>query len=660
MGKSGNLDFTGTPLVFYCGFAHVSVLMNRRPLPYAYDPVQAPSPPSPFEMEGSPSLHGPGTCPLALSSLLAAVWVLLVTVFAILGLVAFVRVQTQNGVPTSSNYVDTTEGVPIVWPSSVPSQFMDPESLPCLWYMPGSPIQQPMQFIMDGFAMVVHLYMRDNPHTPNPRYCFIVQGKQSPYQPLLQSPTLRVKPGSNVYMRFDNWMQGESPGSQPAAFINTNLCSGGTPGHLYSMLQPNQAANLHLHGSIGSPQCHHDDVVNTFIGDHEEFYIKLDIPDNQPPGLYWYHPHLYGIVEPQIQGGASGLLIVDGIEALRPEVIGSRELLLVIRDTQPLPTASDTDPGFDLSVNYVPLYGFNYSVPTLMLQTSTLYFFRILNSAADTMLDLQFLNSTRTPHPFQLVGVDAVPVTGSLVEVTHWLLATGGRVEFLLRTPASGSLHLVTNAVDTGPKGDYDPFRPLADITFVPSQTSIDVHQQGLSTPLFSQTWDLVPTPYQPTLVLKTVDTYRTLYFSEVPVDPADPEGPTHFFVTVVGDVPSLPTLTADAAPKITVYADSVEEWTIQNTSNETHVFHIHQSHFLVTEENGQTISNPLFYDTRKVDYWDGTVDALNQPLWPSIKIKIWFTPGVQIEGEFVYHCHISRHEDEGMLQTIAVIRRTL
>ena len=33
-----------------------------------------------------------------------------------------------------------------------------------------------------------------------------------------------------------------------------------------------------------------------------------------PEGLYWYHPHIHGISEPAVQGGATGAIIVDGLE----------------------------------------------------------------------------------------------------------------------------------------------------------------------------------------------------------------------------------------------------------------------------------------------------------------------------------------------------------
>src|ERR1700761_596448 len=59
---------------------------------------------------------------------------------------------------------------------------------------------------------------------------------------------------------------------------------------------------------------------------------RLRIPDDAAPGLYWYHPHLHGLSKTQVLGGASGALIVEGIERADPSLAGLPERLLVIRD----------------------------------------------------------------------------------------------------------------------------------------------------------------------------------------------------------------------------------------------------------------------------------------------------------------------------------------
>lgn len=77
-----------------------------------------------------------------------------------------------------------------------------------------------------------------------------------------------------------------------------------------------------------------------------------------------------------------------------------------------------------------------------------------------------------------------------------------------------------------------------------------------------------------------------------------------------------------------TVYLGAVEEWTLQNVSNEAHVFHIHQLDFQVIEVNGKPV--PL----------TGHQDVVNLPVQSEVKVLIPFTNPV-IVGKSVYHCHI-------------------
>jgi FtsP/CotA-like multicopper oxidase with cupredoxin domain len=95
------------------------------------------------------------------------------------------------------------------------------------------------------------------------------------------------------------------------------------------------STNLHFHGISAPPLCHQDDVLHTLIdpGDRP-FVYRFRIPANQPPGLYWYHPHVHGLSSAQVLGGASGALVIEGIERANPQLAGLPERVLVIRDQE--------------------------------------------------------------------------------------------------------------------------------------------------------------------------------------------------------------------------------------------------------------------------------------------------------------------------------------
>ncbi len=94
----------------------------------------------------------------------------------------------------------------------------------------------------------------------------------------------------------------------------------------------------------------------------------------------------------------------------------------------------------------------------------------------------------------------------------------------------------------------------------------------------------------------------------------------------------------------ITSTAGQVEEWTIANNTLMDHPFHIHGGQFQVTEHGYQKkIVKPA------VREWK---DVINVRAGEIIKFKM-----IQhYKGIKMFHCHISDHEDNGMMGTLKVI----
>lgn len=103
----------------------------------------------------------------------------------------------------------------------------------------------------------------------------------------------------------------------------------------------------------------------------------------------------------------------------------------------------------------------------------------------------------------------------------------------------------------------------------------------------------------------------------------------------------------AIARTDLCIAAGPVETWIVQNISDESHNFHVHQSKFTVREISG---SDGTTRDT------GDTVLHDNFPIPPGewIKIRVRFDNAVA--GRFVYHCHILEHEDKGMMSVIEVV----
>jgi FtsP/CotA-like multicopper oxidase with cupredoxin domain len=88
---------------------------------------------------------------------------------------------------------------------------------------------------------------------------------------------------------------------------------------------------------------------------------------------------------------------------------------------------------------------------------------------------------------------------------------------------------------------------------------------------------------------------------------------------------------------------------TILNKDSQYRDFHIHQTRFLVTEVN-RTPQISADYAIRSVflPARDGKAGEA--------KLIIPFT-NPEIVGRFVFHCHVLKHEDKGMMMTVEVVQ---
>jgi FtsP/CotA-like multicopper oxidase with cupredoxin domain len=477
----------------------------------------------------------------------------------------------------------------------------------------------------------------------------------------LQNPTLHVRPGDHLVITVTNNLP---PATGSMMMMNASVCGSAT--------MNTASLNIHYHGTNTSPTCHQDDVINTIINANETFLYDVAFPDNEPPGLYWYHPHIHGIAEHALQGGAAGAIVVEGIEDVQPAVSELHERILLVRDQQVPgnPPPMGNIPSWDVTLNYVPVTSptdpnaDNFVPAILQMEAGDREFLRVSNSSSDTILDLQYVFDGQA-QTMQIVAIDGVAVysqdgtgQGGSIGVKHFVLAPAARVEFIVSAPPRSVqlAQLVTLGINTGPLGDNDPQRPLATIQLVDYAPSIGA--DGV-VPAFKS----VSTKSQrfAGLASAPIAARRTVYFDEncppIP-DPNNPCTPNKFFMAVVGKPEHIfdPTL----PPDIVSEQGTVEEWTIENRAGENHEFHFHQLHFLVKSQNNFKINGSVespaltgqYLDMIQVPYWDGNPD---HP-YPSVTARIDFR-GKDI-GDFVFHCHILNHEDLGMMNIIRVKRK--
>jgi FtsP/CotA-like multicopper oxidase with cupredoxin domain len=497
------------------------------------------------------------------------------------------------------------------------------------------------------------------------RYCYLLPDGS-------EAPTLRVHPGDLLVLKLKNALSDLGDGAAAAPAHHQHGAAGGSD-PCGSGVMSATSTNLHFHGLSVPPLCHQDEVVRTSVQPQDApFEYRFHIPAAEPPGLYWYHPHIHGFSSLQVQGGASGALIVEGLERENSAVLGLPERVLVIRDQallNPNAPPSKSEPvvpkmlidrdgdaanngtGFgkpakDLSINFVPVPYPEYPPALIRLKPGERQLWRVLNASGVTYLNLALLFG-HAPQQLGVVAIDGVPINhaGADAEQVTWTnhigIPPGGRAEFIMTGPAAGvPALLVTRTIDTGQGGENDPNRALASV-------SADSAAPEPATTLPASAKPLPP-PTQPWLASVAPVRVRHLYFSEKLSDPHNPNSATEFYLTVEGQQPA-PFDPSSTEPNIVVHQGDVEDWIIENRSTELHAFHIHQIHFLLLDWSGTPVNEPFLRDTVNVPYFNG-----RQLQYPSVRLRMDFRDPDSV-GTFVYHCHLLEHEDGGMMGLIRV-----
>ena len=256
------------------------------------------------------------------------------------------------------------------------------------------------------------------------------------------------------------------------------------------------------------------------------------------------------------------------------------------------------------------------------MRPGQLEFWRIGNIGANIYYEL-----TLGGQPFWIIAQDGNLQTAPR-QVDALLLPPGKRLEVLVYGPPSGTWQLIALPHDTGPSGDHYPEQLMATVE----------SSGGPVAPI------AIPSQLAQVTDLRTVSIAkdRTFTFS----DPGQPGGNPDLF-TINGRVFD------ESCVDTLVRLGDVERWTILNTSQEEHVFHIHQTDFQVVTRGGVEV--PFFGYQDTVNLPAATVDPATGRLVPSVTVAIIPFTNPVIVGEFVYHCHIVQHADQGMMASIYV-----
>ena len=423
------------------------------------------------------------------------------------------------------------------------------------------------------------------------------------------APILRVSPGDTLRIDYLNDLPAKAKGS-----CAVSPCMNMT--------------NLHFHGFQVSPNAPQDDVLTMMAMPGQSLDYTIPIPEDHPPGLYWYHTHPHGESHRQVRDGMSGAIVIEGMERYVPEVRDLHEQILIIRgrSISEDPQAASLLKRLEVASNNCgseveapeEIFTVNGAIrPRIAIAVGERQFWRILNASADRYLDLQL-----DGQPMEIVALDGMPIAyhdpaHPVRRVDHFLVPPAGRLEAIVTGPPSAAhAALRSRCVDTGPDGDLNPGMVLADVvTGTPAM------------PLFSKFRGVLDPPGHKVVDLQAAEKSAPDF---VATFTEDKKG---FYINEQLYKP-------DSAPMRVAHVGTYEHWRIVNDTSELHPMHIHQVHFLAFAENQLAITDPVWLDT------------VNVPVGGSVDVIMDFTDPV-IRGMSLFHCHLLNHEDKGMMAKI-------
>jgi FtsP/CotA-like multicopper oxidase with cupredoxin domain len=412
------------------------------------------------------------------------------------------------------------------------------------------------------------------------------------YNGFFPAPTIRVKKGDQVKLRFIN--------SLP--FTTSKNVLGYTK----------NITNLHTHGWHVSPLDNSDNVFNHFMPG-EDFPLVFDTARQEAGTLSFYHPHVHGLVAEQIWGGLVGALVVEDetnvLAEYETHILILKDLRLTGREPEPYTSLMDYKIGKEGNIVMV-----NGQVnPVLPIRPGEVQRWRILNASTSRFYKLSLEN-----HTLYLAGTD-----GGLLDkpypLSSLLLSPGERIDILVKADQTpGTYRLLSLPYNRGGMmmGMGGNTRQTV--------TLMTVSYDGTSAN------DGIPVAINPNAKRLNVNT-NSLPRRRLVLSMRMGRG------LINGQDFAVRPYT------ITSKVGTQEVWEIINQSSMDHPFHQHVNPSQILSITGGDRGYASFYTT--VPAWKDTI------IVPKMGGRVtMLVPVNDFPGKTVFHCHIVEHEDIGMM----------
>lgn len=336
---------------------------------------------------------------------------------------------------------------------------------------------------------------------------------------------------------------------------------------------------------------------------------------DQPASTLWYHPHLHGTTERQVQLGMAGMVILrDQQEAALnlPRSYGVDDIPVIVQDKR-----FDADGQFaDTVSGFVGAIGDTLLVngavgPYLDVETDAVRL-RLLNASAARVYDFGFDDR----RSFDLIATDG-GLLSRAAPLTHIRLSPGERAEVVVRLAPGEKVTLRSTPPELGTEGPVTGANAGADTLDV-----LQLRAAPTLRPLGAIATTLVP-----------VERFRA---SDATV--------TRRF-TLDGHEINGRKMESDRVDE-TVVVGTLERWRVTNTMGAPHNFHVHDVQFQVASVGGAAPPPELA----------GWKDTVYVPPHTELVLLMRFTDYTDRTAPYMYHCHLLAHEDHGMMGQFVVV----
>lgn len=336
---------------------------------------------------------------------------------------------------------------------------------------------------------------------------------------------------------------------------------------------------------------------------------------DQPAATLWYHPHPHGETERQVGMGLAGMVIVrDDAEAALPlpRDYGVDDLPVIVQDATLKPgRLSRGDQGFIGGLGDQLIV--NGAVGPYAEVSTDVVRLRLLNASPARIYQFGF-SDTRT---FAMIASDG-GLLDAPFETAEVRLSPGERAEILVRM-APGE-HVVLQSIDPDLGGV---------IGFIGNMGGSDK-------------FDVLELRAAPAL-----ESRGTVPAALVPVERLDPStASAERRFTLDGTQINQREMDMSRIDEV-VTLGTTEVWDVTNGMAATHNLHVHDVQFQVVSVGGQP-------PTPDLAGWKDTIYLLPNTEY---RIVMRFEDYADPDSPYMYHCHLLRHEDSGMMGQFVVVK---